>query len=129
MTRHLLDTNALIWWLTDDSKLTAKARTTLADPRNEIFVSAASGWELATKVRIGKWERARTIIQDLPSRLANDFIGVLAIDLPCSLMAGSFDHPHRDPFDRMIAAQAIVHDMNVVSADEVFDQLVKRRVW
>jgi PIN domain nuclease of toxin-antitoxin system len=127
--RYLVDTNALVWWLTDNPQLTKKARSILSKPDHDVYVSAATGWELATKVRIGKWEEARVLLQDLPARLAREYIGVLAIDLDASLLAGQLDHPHRDPFDRMIAAQSIVENMKVVSSDAVFDELTKRRVW
>lgn len=127
--RYLLDTNALVWWLMDDPLLTKKARSVIGRPEHEIHASAATGWELATKVRIGKWETARVLLRDLPARLAREHISVLAVGLEAALLAGEFDHPHRDPFDRMIAAQAIVENMKVVSSDSVFDDLTKRRVW
>lgn len=127
--KYLLDTNALLWWLTDSEKLSKKARQVVSKPDHALYVSAATGWELATKVRIGKLEEARPLLQDLATRLAREYIDVLAIDMPAALLAGSMVHAHRDPFDRMIAAQATTEKMTVVSSDEVFDALVGRRVW
>jgi PIN domain nuclease of toxin-antitoxin system len=127
--RHLLDTNALLWWLTDSEKLSKKARQVMSKAEHELYVSAATGWELATKVRIGKWDEARPLLQDLGARLAREYIEVLPIDMAAAVLAGSIVHAHRDPFDRMIAAQATLEKMPVVSSDEIFDELVARRIW
>ena len=127
--KYLLDTNALLWWLTDSEKLSKKARQVVSKPDHALYVSAATGWELATKVRIGKLDEARPLLQDLGSRLAREYIDVLPIDMSAAVLAGSMVHAHRDPFDRMIAAQATIEKMAVVSSDEIFDLLVGRRVW
>lgn len=127
--RYLLDTNALLWWLTDSDRLTKKARQAISKPDHQLYVSAATGWELATKVRIGKLDEARPLLQDLVHRLARERIDVLPIDLAVSLLAGSLAHAHRDPFDRMLAAQATTEKLAIISSDEIFDTLVGRRVW
>jgi PIN domain nuclease of toxin-antitoxin system len=127
--KYLLDTNALLWWLTDSEKLSKRARQVVSKPDHALYVSAATGWELATKVRIGKLEEARPLLQDLCARLAREYIDVLPIDMSAALLAGSMVHAHRDPFDRMIAAQATTEKMAVVSSDEIFDALVGRRIW
>lgn len=127
--KYLLDTNALLWWLTDSERLSKKARQVVSKAGHELYVSAATGWELATKVRIGKWEEARPLLQDLGARLTREYIDVLPIDMAAAVLAGSIVHLHRDPFDRMIAAQATIEKMSVVSSDEIFDTLVGRRVW
>lgn len=127
--RILVDTNALLWWLLDSEKLSKKARQAISNPAHAVYVSAASGWELATKVRIGKLEEARALLQDLPHRLAAERIDVLPIDLAAALLAGSMAHAHRDPFDRMIAAQATTGKLSIVSSDEIFDTLASRRIW
>lgn len=127
--RYLLDTNAILWWLTDSEKLSKRARQIVSKPDHALYVSAATGWELATKVRIGKLEEARPLLQDLSARLTREYIDVLSIDMPSALLAGSMVHIHRDPFDRMIAAQATTEKMAVVSSDEIFDTLVGRRIW
>lgn len=95
---------------------------------HELYVSAATGRELATKVRIGKWVEARRLLQDLGARLTREYIDVLPIDMAAAVLAGIV-HLHRDPFDRMIAAQATIEKMSVVSSDKIFDTLVGRRVW
>jgi PIN domain nuclease of toxin-antitoxin system len=127
--KYLLDTNALLWWLTDSEKLSKRARQVVSKPDHALYVSAATGWELATKVRVGKLEEARPLLQDLRARLAREYIDVLPIDMSAALLAGSMVHAHRDPFDRMIAAQATTEKMAVVSSDEIFDALVGRRIW
>jgi PIN domain nuclease of toxin-antitoxin system len=127
--RYLLDTNALLWWLTDHDKLSKKARQLVSNPNHILHVSAATGWELATKVRIGKLEEARSLVQDLSARLARECINVIGIEMRAAVLAGSMVHAHRDPFDRMIAAQATVENLSVISSDEIFDSLVGRRVW
>ena len=127
--KYLLDTNALLWWLTDSEKLSKKARQVVSKAEHTLYVSAATGWELATKVRIGKLEEARPLLQDLGPRLAREYIEVLPIDMAAALLAGSMIHVHRDPFDRMIAAQATTEKLAVVSSDAIFDSLVGRRIW
>lgn len=127
--KYLLDTNALLWWMTDSAKLPKKARQVVSRPDHALYVSAATGWELATKVRIGKLEEARPLLQDFSVRLAREYIDVLPIDMSAALLAGSMVHVHRDPFDRMIAAQATIEKMAVISSDEIFDTLVGRRIW
>lgn len=127
--RILLDTHALLWWLFDDPALTAAARTAIAAAENAILVSAASGWEIATKHRIGKLPEAGDVPVDLPRYLRKARFTVLPITLDHALAAGALPGPHRDPFDRMLIAQARLDDLVVISSDPVFRDYGVRTLW
>lgn len=127
--RVLLDTHTLLWWLADDERLSAAARTTIGDPTIEILVSAASAWEIATKVRIGKLPNHAGIAADLPQHLASQGFTPLAITVEHAQRAGSLPGSHRDPFDRMLIAQAHADAVPLVSNDTVFDGYGVSRLW
>ena len=125
----LLDTHALLWWLGGDSSLSREARSAIADAANGIYVSAASTWEIATKHRIGRLPGVALIAGDLESAiLAQDFIG-LPISIRHGQVAGALPGPHRDPFDRMLIAQAMTEDLTLVSNEQAFDAYGVRRLW
>ena len=125
----LLDTQAAVWWWLADARLPKAACDALADPANAIFVSAASAWEFATRLRIGKWQSVADIVANLPRYLEeSDFIE-LPIRADHARMAGIMDNPHRDPFDRMIVAQARIEDMIVVSGDPALATFPVRIMW
>ena len=113
----LLDTHALLWWLVEPEKLSPIAQTAIHDPAAAIFVSAASGWELATKVRLGKLPGAEGLLLDLPSLLHQQGFQPLAVQLHHGIRAGGYPQPHRDPFDRLLAAQAELEGLQLVSVD------------
>jgi PIN domain nuclease of toxin-antitoxin system len=127
--RLLLDTHALIWWLAGDPSLSAGAKAAIGDPENEVFVSAASAWEIATKYRIGRLPQAAALAMNVSGALASQGF----IELPITVMhgqaAGSLPGPHRDPFDRMLIAQATLVDLVLVSNEVVFDRYAVRRLW
>ena len=124
----LLDTHALLWHGRIDPRLPAATRHAIHDPANTVFASAASAWEIATKVRLGKME---------PGPLAEDFVRevrthgfrVLPIGAHDAQDAGALPGAHGDPFDRMLAAQAIRRNLVLVSNDAVLDQFGVTRVW
>jgi len=125
----LLDTHALLWWFSGDDALSAASRTAIADEDNGIFVSAASIWEIATKHRIGKLPGIAAIIGDLDRVIADQgFIG-LPINLRHGQVAGSLPGPQRDPFDRMLIAQAMLENLVLVSNEQPFDAYGVRRLW
>jgi PIN domain nuclease of toxin-antitoxin system len=125
----LLDTHALLWWLSGDDALSAAARTAIADEKNGIFVSAASIWEIATKHRIGKLPGIAAVIADLDRVIADQgFIG-LPINLRHGQVAGSLPGPRRDPFDRMLIAQAMLENLVLVSNEQSFDAYGVTRLW
>lgn len=126
----LLDTHAVVWWLTDDPKLSLGARAAIASPTNDVYVSAASGWEIATKVRRGRWPEAAPLLVGLDGLLAENRIGVLPIELAHAVRAGALDGAHNDPFDRIIAAQALEqNEGSLVTVDPIFRDFGVRIVW
>lgn len=125
----LLDTHAFLWWLAGDDFLSIAAQSAIADERNGIFISAASAWEITTKHRIGKLPGVAAIIADLDGAIADQgFIG-LPISLRHGQTAGTLPGPHRDPFDRMLIAQAMLDDLVLVSNEQSFDAYGVRRLW
>jgi PIN domain nuclease of toxin-antitoxin system len=125
----LLDTCALIWATLSPVSLSSQARETIADEANTILVSAASAWEIATKVRLGKLPGAEKLEQDYLAVMDEAGYTLLAIDTESALRAGRLTAEHKDPFDRMIAAQALALDVPVLSPDSQFDQFGVRRIW
>jgi PIN domain nuclease of toxin-antitoxin system len=127
--RLLLDTHALLWWLAGDGQLSAAARVAIADGGNSVYVSAASAWEVATKHRLGKLPQAGPLATDFARQVAQQgFLG-LAVTLDHGQRAGGLPGPHRDPFDRMLVAQAQAENLTLVSNETVFDQYGIVRVW
>jgi PIN domain nuclease of toxin-antitoxin system len=125
----LLDTCTLIWATLSPSALSSQAQRIVADPTNMILVSAASAWEIATKVRLGKLPGAEKLEAAYLDVMENAGYTVLDIDTESALRAGRLVAPHRDPFDRMIAAQALGQDIPILSPDPQLDQFGVRRVW
>ncbi len=112
----LLDTHILLWWLADDQRLPSQAGTTIADPDNEVVVSAASAWEISLKQAAGRLEAPGDLLDAVA---ANDF-GALAITAAHAVAAGRLPPHHGDPFDRMLIAQAQIEGLTLVSVDERF---------
>jgi PIN domain nuclease of toxin-antitoxin system len=127
--RLLLDTHALIWWFTGDDFLPDNVKDAIADLDNHIFVSAASAWEIATKFRIGRLPSAAILAADLPALITGQGFIELPITLRHGQTAGDLPGPHRDPFDRMLIAQALAADLLLVSNETVFDRYGVRRIW
>lgn len=127
--RILLDTHALLWWLAGDAALTVTARAAIADETNEIFVSAASAWEVSTKHRIGKLPGAGPLVVDFARVIARQGFVALPISIDHAQLAGSLRSEHHDPFDRMLVAQAMAEKMAWVSNKTAFDALPIVRVW
>ena len=125
----LLDTCTVIWATLSPSSLSQQAREAIADQGNVILVSAASAWEIATKVRAGKLPGAEKLERDYLDVMEDAGYTQLAIDTESALRAGRLVAEHRDPFDRMIAAQALALDIPVLSPDSQLDQFGVRRVW
>ena len=127
--RLLLDTHALLWWLEGDRRMSKRARTLVGRDSNEVFVSAASAWEISTKSRLGKLPGAADVAADIPGAVANQGFLPLAITLQHAQRAGQLTTQHRDPFDRMLAAQALIEGLPIVSNDEALDLFELTRLW
>lgn len=127
--RLLLDTHAFIWCLLGDPGLSRIARAGIADNDDEVFISAVSAWEISTKYRIGKLPAAGIFAADVAGAAASQGFDELPINLQHGQLAGSLPGPHRDPFDRMLAAQALLADLVLVSNETAFDRYGVRRLW
>ncbi len=125
----LLDTHVLLWWFTDDPRLTVKARDAIVDEKVSIYVSAASAWEIATKLRIGKLEQVPDVVNRYPELVAADGFIHLPITSVHSMRAGSYTMQHRDPFDRMLAAQSELEMLPLVTLDPAFSAFECRTFW
>jgi PIN domain nuclease of toxin-antitoxin system len=125
----LLDTHTLIWWVNDNEALSTHASNAIGDSDNEILISAASAWEIATKHRIGKLPEAGPLAVDfLGSIAAEGFVG-LPISVRDAETAGRLPGSHRDPFDRMLIAQALAESLTLVSNERLFDRYGVARLW
>lgn len=129
VSRYLLDTHVLLWWLFDDPKLSGPAHDVIQAPENTILVSSASGLEIATKHRLGKLSHAGEAARDLPSLLRKSRMTVLPITMEHALAAGALPGPHRDPFDRMLIAQGRIEGLPIVTSDRVFKQYPVELIW
>lgn len=127
--RLLLDTHALLWWLAGDDQLTLKARQAIADRRHEIIVSAASAWEVTTKHRLGKLPGAGPLAVDFAREIRAQGFTALPIELSHAQVAGAIPGGHRDPFDRMLIAQARAEHLAIVSNESLFDDYGVTRIW
>jgi len=129
MARYLLDTHALLFWLDGDKRLPPRARRLIRPDSNEILVSAASVWEITTKARLGKLSGALEVAADVPACIQSQGFSSLSISVEHAQAAGSLPGPHRDPFDRMLIAQAHAERIPIVSLDTAFDAYGVTRVW
>ncbi|MEL7522447.1 MAG: type II toxin-antitoxin system VapC family toxin [Cyanobacteria bacterium J06553_1] len=117
---YLIDTHILLWWVFDNPKLTASSRAIIANPEHLIFVSSASAWEIATKYRIGKLSKAKNLVENYIQTLNQARFLELPITAAHALLAGNLPIEHRDPFDRMLMAQAEIEALPIVTYDSAF---------
>lgn len=127
--RVLLDTHALIWAAFEDQRLGPAARNVLSSLETEVFVSAASAWELTTKVRIGKLPIAANFANEFCSKVRRMGFRELAVTVEHGQRAGLLPGEHKDPFDRMLIAQAQLENLIIVSNERIFDEYHVRRIW
>jgi PIN domain nuclease of toxin-antitoxin system len=125
----LLDTHALLWWLSDDPALTKTARKIIAEVGTIVLVSAVSAFEIATKVRLGKLPTAVGLAADFAGYLDRAGFKMLDLSVEHATRAGFLPGPHKDPFDRMLIAQAQSENAPIVSNEVLFDSYGVRRVW
>ena len=126
--RALLDTHTLLWWLSDDRALTRTARSVIADTGNALFVSAASAWEIATKVRLKKLQ-ASELVEDFYGHMERDGFQSLSISMEHGIRAGLLPGPLKDPFDRMFIAQSQAENLPIISNETAFEAYGIRRIW
>ncbi len=125
----LLDTNVVLWAALSPGKLTAAAASAISSTRNDLLISAASAWEIATKVRLGKLPEATKLEANFISASQLAGYTLLPMHADTALRSGRLLGAHGDPFDRMIAAQALELDIPVISADPKLDSFGVRRIW
>jgi PIN domain nuclease of toxin-antitoxin system len=125
----LLDTHTLIWWCLDSPELGKAAKKAIARGEQVIWVSAVTGWEMATQHRLGKLPEADGILQNLDAYLRQSRFQVLPVSMAHSVAAGALPGPHRDPFDRMLMAQAQLEKLTVVTLDGVFNEYGLSVIW
>jgi len=127
--RVLLDTHALIWFAFDDPKLSEASKRVILSFDNDVAVSAASAWELTTKVRLGKLSIAAKFAYDFRTKVKGLSFEELPITVEHGQRAGLLPGEHKDPFDRMLIAQALTENIPIVSNEKVFDRYHVRRIW
>lgn len=125
----LLDTHAFLWFIANDNRLSSHAQSLIQSPANRRLPSIASLWEMANKVSLGKLTLAQPFAQFIPLQLQLNQIDVLAVELPHVAAVVAMPFHHRDPFDRLMAAQCQIEGLPIVSREPVFDAYSVRRVW
>jgi len=126
---YLLDSHALLWWWFDPDRLSGAVRSLLSDAENQVLVSAASVWELSLKHHQGKLPELASAIADLSGLLQADGFEALPISLAHGIRAGGYSQPHRDPFDRMLAAQAELDRLVLLTADPQLSTFPCQTLW
>ena len=127
--KALLDTHAFLWWITDDPQLSRRARDIIGDGENELFLSAASGWEMAIKARLGKLDLPDNLEAFIPQQISLNAIDILPIQMSHALHVHKLPQHHRDPFDRMIVSQAQLEDLPILTTDPQIAQYPVQTIW
>lgn len=127
--RLLLDTHAFLWWQFGHASLSLPAREAISNMGNEVFVSAASAWEITTKHRNGRLPHAGPILPDIEGAVRSQGFYPLAVNMAHAQLAGAMPGDHRDPFDRMLIAQALLESLALVSNEKPFDAFGVTRLW
>jgi PIN domain nuclease of toxin-antitoxin system len=127
--RLLLDTHAFLWWVSDAPELSNTAREAISDTGNECFLSIASCWEMAIKSSIGKLRLSKPIERFVNDLITENGFRLLSIDLRHTAKVASLPFHHRDPFDRLLLAQAITEKLTIVTADNQFSSYGVKLLW
>ena len=125
----MLDTHSFLWWLEGNTRLPIAARHAIEDPANDKLISAASVWEIAIKHNAGKLEEVEQYVLNMPALLEGEGFEELAITVDDGVRAGMLPVHHRDPFDRMLIAQALGRNLTLVSVESLFDRYGVKRLW
>lgn len=127
--KYLIDTHTLLWIVTNDPKLSAKAKDLYLDSENEIFISMASIWELSIKSSLGKISLEQPLDEFVDEHVKGNDIRILKIELPHVLRIENLPFYHRDPFDRLIISQSIEDNIPIIGSDKTFDSYPIKRIW
>lgn len=127
--RLLLDTHTFLWWISDDPQLSATAREIISEGGNELFFSAASGWEIAIKAQIGKLKLPSNLEQFIGKQLLQNAINTLPVQLSHTLHVYTLPPLHRDPFDRLLISQSQLEQLPILTADVQFQQYRVQVMW
>lgn len=127
--RALLDTHVFLWWITDDSQLSSRARELISNRNNALYLSAASGWEIMIKARLGRLQLPKNPQRFLSEQLSLNNIESLPIQMSHALHTITLPDHHRDPFDRMLIAQAQLEKMAILSSDQQIAKYEVRVIW
>jgi PIN domain nuclease of toxin-antitoxin system len=127
--KALLDTHVFLWWINDDPRLSDAARELIGNGENALFLSAASGWEIATKMRLGRLEVQGDPEQFIFEQLALNDITVLPISMSHALRTTALPDHHRDPFDRMLVAQSQIEQLPIVTTDPLITRYAVEAIW
>ncbi|ESQ07826.1 MAG TPA: type II toxin-antitoxin system VapC family toxin [Desulfofustis sp.] len=129
MKRYLLDTHTFIWWIEDSPRLSDSVREIIGDSENECWFSLVSAWEMAIKISLERLKLAIPLKRYIPEHSAANNFNVLAIDFRHITKVAHLPFQHRDPFDRLLIAQAMTEKMVILSADPALDGYAIERVW
>jgi PIN domain nuclease of toxin-antitoxin system len=124
----ILDTHVFFWWITDDPRLEPRHRQAIEARDGDVYVSAVTAWEIAIKVKLGKWPEAQVLLPDLAQTVLAEGFEALDLTLAQAERAGLLDLVHKDPFDRLLAAQSLTLDVPIATSDAALAQLGRRVV-
>ena len=127
--RLLLDTHAFLWWLAGHRSMSKRVRNEIDTAGTDVFVSAASAWEIATKHRLGKLPEAQLVAANVLATIESQQFTPLAVSVLHGQAAGALAGDHRDPFDRMLIAQALIENLTLISNEHTFDSYGVQRLW
>ena len=127
--KYLVDTCAFLWFTAGSTKLSVRARQTIEDPNHSMYLSTASAWEIAIKYAQKKLILPEPPVEFVPRQLEANGFGHLNVTLHHALLAGELPFLHKDPFDRMLVAQAIVESLPIITSDSMFDSYPPLRIW
>lgn len=127
--RLLLDTHTFLWFIIDDPQLSSMARNLIQDPVNEVEISPASYWEIAIKIKLGKYTLPHPYQQFMETQIAVNEFRILPIEPRHTALLTTLDLHHKDPFDRLLVAQAVTENIPIISVDSQLDPYGVTRLW